>query len=422
MDHFHFKNGALHAENVAIKTIANAVGTPFYCYSSATFTRHVSVLKKAMQPLNPLMCFAVKACPNIAILRLLARLGLGADVVSGGELFRALKAGISPAKIVFSGVGKSRAEMRSALSANIFQFNIESRAELLTLNEEAGKLQKRTSIALRINPDVDAQTHAKISTGKKENKFGISLQEARDIYGDQMSFAHIDFNGISMHIGSQLTQLAPFEAAFSRIRHFVESLMQAGHQVHTLDIGGGLGVPYHDGQTPPCPDAYGKLVARIFKGLEVKLIVEPGRLIAANAGILVSQLLYIKENAGHHYAVIDAGMNDLMRPALYDSEHSIIAVDEATRMDDSLLGDIVGPVCESSDVFAKSAPVGGLKQGDLVAFRTAGAYGASMSNAYNSRLLVPEILVHEDQFHIIRKRPDYDAMLQDEAFAAWQKP
>lgn len=413
MDHFTYKNGILHAEDTAITTIEAGIGTPFYCYSQATLTRHVQVVKDATRALNPLICFAVKACPNIAILHLLGRQGLGADVVSEGEMFRALKAGIAANKIVFSGVGKARREMQAALNAGIFQFNVESKAELLVLNEEAGKIGKKAPVALRINPDVDAKTHAKISTGKKENKFGISMDAATALFDEASSFPNIHLQGISMHIGSQLTDLAPFEEAFTRARQFVENLQSNGHSIKVLDIGGGLGVPYHDGGTPPTPDAYGALVSRIFAGIDAQIVMEPGRLIAGNAGILVAKVLYMKENAGRHYAVLDAGMNDLMRPALYDSHHTILAVEEA-KNHTTRLADIVGPVCESSDVFAKQAPLGNLAEGDLVAFRTAGAYGASMSNMYNSRLNVPEVLVNGQTPTLIRKRPTYEDMLRDE--------
>lgn len=418
MDHFAYKNGQLHAEDVALSTIATAVGTPFYCYAEATFIRHVDVLKQATAPVNPMICFAVKACPNIAILRLLGAQGLGADVVSQGEMFRALKAGIAANRIVFSGVGKARDEMQAALQTGIFQFNVESAAELTVLNEEAQKLGKVAPVALRINPDVDAKTHAKISTGKKENKFGISIAAAKQIFANKAQYPAIKLQGISMHIGSQLTELAPFEAAFARARQFVEDLQSHGHIIDVLDIGGGLGVPYHDGAIPPEPSAYGALVARSFAGINAQIILEPGRLIAGNAGILVAKVLYMKENEGRHYAVLDAGMNDLMRPALYDSHHTVIAVDEALGHT-THNADIVGPVCESSDVFAKQAPFGDLKEGDLVAFRTAGAYGASMSNMYNSRPLVPEVLVSGSQFAIIRKRPSYDDMIADEVFTNW---
>jgi diaminopimelate decarboxylase len=419
MDHFTYKNGELHAENVAITDIANAVGTPFYAYSSATLERHVSVLREALLPLKPMLCFAVKACPNIAILRTLGSAGMGADVVSGGELMRARKAGIAAEHIVFSGVGKTREEIRYALSETIFQFNVESESELHLISEEAARMGAVARIAIRVNPDVDAKTHAKISTGKKENKFGVSMHHALEIYAKAAALPGINIQGVSMHIGSQLTSLAPFEEAYVRARDFVLQLRAQGHQITVLDIGGGLGVPYRDGDVPPPPADYGAMIARIFSDLDVQLICEPGRLIAGNAGVLVTRVLHLKENEGRHYVVVDAGMNDLMRPALYDSHHSIAPIREALQHT-THQADIVGPVCESSDVFAKDEPVGDLIQDDLLAFRTAGAYGASMSGSYNSRALIPEVLVNGDQFAVIRIRPTFEQMTLGETFAPWQ--
>lgn len=419
MDHFTYKSGTLHAENVSLEAIANAVGTPFYCYSDATLTRHVDVLREALTPLTPMICFAVKACPNIAVLRTLGSAGMGADVVSVGELIRARAAGIAANRIVFSGVGKTRDEMTYALKEGIFQFNVESEAELHVLSEEAVKLGLRAPAALRVNPDVDAKTHAKISTGKKENKFGIAFDDARRVYARAASLPGIAVQGVSMHIGSQLTSLEPFEAAYTRARELVLDLRKSGYAITTLDIGGGLGVPYHDGDVPPPPADYGAMIARVLAGLDVTLITEPGRLIAGNAGIMVTRVVHVKENEGRRYIIVDAGMNDLMRPALYDSHHVIVPVSEAHTATNGV-ADIVGPVCESSDVFARNEPVGNVKDGDLMAFRTAGAYGASMSNAYNSRLLIPEVLVKADQYAVIRPRPSYEDMLKAETFAPWQ--
>lgn len=419
MDHFTYKNGELFAENVAISRIAKEIGTPFYAYSSATLERHVNVLREALLPLSPMLCFAVKACPNIAVLRTLSAFGMGADVVSGGELMRARKAGIAAEKIVFSGVGKTREEIRYALAETIFQFNVESESELLLISEEAVRADAIARIAVRVNPDVDAKTHAKISTGKKENKFGVSMRHAHDIYANAAQMPGVKIQGVSMHIGSQLTSLQPFEEAYTRARDFVRELRTQGHTICVLDIGGGLGVPYRDGDVPPPPADYGAMIARIFGDLDIQLICEPGRLIAGNAGVLVTRALHLKENEGRHYIVVDAGMNDLMRPALYDSHHTIAPIREALHAH-THHADIVGPVCESSDVFAKNEPIGALAQGDLLAFRTAGAYGASMSGSYNSRPLVPEILVRGDAFAVIRKRTTYEEMLADEAFAPWQ--
>jgi diaminopimelate decarboxylase len=416
MDHFAYRNGLLHAEDVAISDIAAQVGTPFYCYSSATLTRHAQVFTQAFEPLKPLVCFAVKACSNIAILNLLGRCGLGADVVSGGELRRAIAAGIAPEKIVFSGVGKTAEEMRFALETGIHQFNVESDRELLMLNDVARSMNQRAPIALRVNPDVDAETHAKISTGKKENKFGIDIEMAPVIYKLANSLPHIYVRGISMHIGSQLTSLAPFRAAYLRVKTLVEHLRAEGIMLRSIDLGGGLGVPYAEGDAPPLPLEYGALVQEIFGGTELELIVEPGRLIAGNAGILVSKVLYVKR-AANTYVIVDAGMNDLMRPALYEAVHDMMPVEETTQKTSTVT--VVGPVCESSDVFVKDAALPLPAEGSLMAFRTAGAYGASMSNSYNSRPIIPEILVRGDAFAIIRKRPSYDEMLAAERIPDW---
>ena len=415
MDHFTYQHGTLHAENVALADIAAQVGTPFYCYSSATLKRHVSVFRAALAPLKPLICFAVKANSNLAVLKLLAREGVGADVVSEGEARRAIAAGIEPYNIVFSGVGKTADEMRYALETGIFQFNVESDRELLTLNDIAVSMNKRASIALRVNPDVDAATHAKISTGKKENKFGIDIDVAPALYALAASLPGISVHGVSVHIGSQLTTLEPFRAAYLRVRALVEQLRASGIPIHTIDLGGGLGVPYDD-ETPPLPDAYGAMVCEVFAGFPGQYIFEPGRLIAGNAGLLISTVLYLKR-ASKTYAIIDAGMNDLMRPALYDAVHGVMPVAEPTAETQTL--DVVGPVCESSDVFVKDVTMPATKEGDLVAFRTAGAYGASMANTYNSRLLIPEVLVEGDIFAVVRPRPTYDDMLKLDVIPEW---
>lgn len=414
MDHFTYKQGELYAENVAISRIAAEVGTPFYCYSAATLRRHAQVFAAALTPLKPLICFAVKANSNLAVLKLLGAEGLGADVVSEGEARRALAAGIAAHNIVFSGVGKTAEEMRFALEAGIFQFNVESDRELLQLNDIAVAMKKKAAIALRVNPDVDAATHAKISTGKKENKFGIDINVAPAMYALAQSLPGITVQGVSVHIGSQLTSLEPFRAAYLRVRTLVETLRASGIPIHTIDLGGGLGVPYAS-EAPPLPDAYGVMVQEVFAGFEGRYIFEPGRLIAGNAGVLVSKVLYLKR-AAKTYAILDAGMNDLMRPALYDAVHGLMPVRESSA---TLTADVVGPVCESSDLFMKDTAIPAVHEGDLVAFRTAGAYGASMANSYNSRLLVPEVLVEDDKYAVIRPRPDYDAMLQQDAIPTW---
>jgi diaminopimelate decarboxylase len=416
MDFFTHKHGALHAEDVSITELANAVGTPFYCYSTATITRHVTVFREALSAINPRICFAVKANSNLAVLATMARLGVGADVVSEGEARRAVAAGISPDNIVFSGVGKTADEMRYALSIGIFQFNVESDRELLALNDVAISMGKKAAIALRVNPDVDAKTHAKISTGKSENKFGIAIDDAIKIYKQAASLPGIQVQGISMHIGSQLTQLEPFRAAYLRVRALVEELRNMGISIRTVDLGGGLGVPYAEDDAPPLPLEYGAMVAEIFNGFDAEFIVEPGRLIVGNAGVLVSRVLYIKR-ASRNYLILDAGMNDLMRPALYDALHDLVPVNQTPTATETF--DVVGPVCETSDIFARDVNFPALNEGDLVAFRTAGAYGASMANSYNSRLLIPEVLVRGDQFAVIRPRPTYEQMLGADSIPDW---
>ncbi|MFZ4540655.1 MAG: diaminopimelate decarboxylase [Rickettsiales bacterium] len=416
MDHFSYRNDALYAENVPLAEIALRVGTPFYCYSHATLTRHAQVFTQSLKLVNPLVCFAVKANSNVAVLKTLAAQGLGADVVSEGELRRALAAGISPSKIVFSGVGKTKGEMKFALEAGILQFNVESDRELEVLNAVAGKLGKKAPIALRVNPDVDAKTHAKISTGKKENKFGIDIDDAPRIYAVAQGLPNLLVQGVSVHIGSQLTELAPFEAAYARVRALVESLRASGIAIRTIDLGGGLGVPYSTEDTPPPPAEYGALVSEMFGDFNAQFIFEPGRLICGNAGILVTEVLYVKQ-ASHTYVIVDAGMNDLMRPALYDAVHAIVPVKKSAAKE--TIVSVVGPVCESTDVFVKNVAMSLPQEGDLLAFRTAGAYGSTLSNAYNSRLMVPEVMVRGDQFSVVRPRPGYDAMLAAEMVPDW---
>lgn len=413
------KNGEIHAEEVPLSRIADAIGTPFYCYSTATLKRHVDVLRQALAPRSARICFAVKSNNNIAVLRTLRDAGAGADVVSEGEIRAALAAGIAANQIIFSGVGKTRSEMRFALEHNIFQFNVESDRELLALQEEAEKLGKKAAIAVRVNPDVDAKTHAKISTGKKENKFGVAIDLAPALYELASRLPHIAIQGVSMHIGSQLTQLEPFEAAYIRVRRLVEDLRAKAYAITTLDIGGGLGVPYHeDDAKPPLPAAYGALINRIFDGLDIELILEPGRLIVGNAGVLVSRVIYNKRSENRTYMIIDAAMNDLMRPALYDAYHDICPVIPRNKPPEPV--DIVGPVCETGDTFAYNRRIVLPEEGELVMFKTAGAYGASMSNSYNNRPLIAEVLVSGNQFAVIRPRETYDAMLSRNQFAPWQ--
>ena len=418
MDHFTYHKGELHAEGVALSRIADAVGTPFYCYSSATLTHHVSVLREGLSAFNPLICFAVKANSNIAVLRTLRDAGTGADVVSEGEIRAALAAGIAPAHIIFSGVGKTRSEMRYALSQGIFQFNVESEPELHALSDEAVAAGKTAHIAIRVNPDVDADTHAKISTGKKENKFGVAIDRAPALYAHAASLPGIRVQGVSMHIGSQLTSLAPFEAAYIRARQLVEALRAAGIAIRTLDIGGGLGVPYHADAAIPTPAEYGAMVTRVLAGLDVELIVEPGRLIAGNAGVMVTRVIYVKHEGERDYVIVDAAMNDLMRPALYDAYHTIIPARQSQSPAAPV--DIVGPVCETGDTFALQREMPEASEGDLLVFRTAGAYGASMSGTYNLRPLIPEVLVKDNAFSIIRRRQTYEELLARDSFAEWQ--
>jgi diaminopimelate decarboxylase len=418
MDHFSYRQGIYHAEEVAIPALAEAIGTPFYCYSSATLTHHYRVFHDALASLNPRICFAVKANSNLGVLATLAQLGSGADVVSEGEARRALAAGIPAEKIVFSGVGKTKDEMRFALEQEIFQFNVESDRELIALSEVASGMGVVAPVALRVNPDVDAATHAKISTGKKENKFGIAMERAPEIYALAATLPGIRVVGISVHIGSQLTSLAPFRTAYHKLRELVLQLRAVGHPITRIDLGGGLGVPYLQSDTaPPPPADYATIIREAVGDLGATLMFEPGRLIAGNAGILVTRVLYVKQAAEHLYVIVDAGMNDLMRPALYDARHEILPI----RMSDAPLTKVTvaGPVCESSDVFAKDILLPLPAEGDLLALRTAGAYGASMANGYNSRLLIPEVLVKGSDYALTRPRPTYEAMLSAEQLPWW---
>jgi len=419
MNHFAFHGGALYAEDVPLSAIATAVGTPFYCYSSATLERHYRVFADAMGK-DALVAFSVKANGNLAVLKTLANLGAGADVVSGGELKRALAAGIAAAKIVFSGVGKTKAEMALGLKSGIYQFNVESEAELLALNAVAGALGVKAPVAFRVNPDVDAKTHAKISTGSAETKFGIPWSQVHQAYATAATLANIEIVGVDVHIGSQITDLTPFEAAFKRVVDLVGALRAEGHAISRIDLGGGLGVPYrHDNLPPPDPAAYGALAARITQGTGARLIMEPGRLIAANAGILVASVIYVKQSENKQFLIVDAGMNDLLRPALYDAHHEIVAVREPRPDDAWAQYDVVGPVCETSDIFAADRPLPVLKSDDLIAILTTGAYGAVMSSAYNARPLAPEVLVKGGEWAVVRPRMDDDATLGNDRIPPW---
>ena len=420
MHHFHYSHGQLHAEDVAIRTIADSVGTPFYIYSSATLERHYEVLAHAFRDLNALICFAVKANSNQAVLATMARLGAGMDVVSEGELRRARAAGVPASKIIFAGVGKMRPEMAYALEEGIFGFNVESQAELLALSEVATSLGKTAKTAIRVNPDVDAKTHAKISTGKAENKFGVPYAEARALYAEAAQLPGIKVSGIHMHIGSQITDLAPFRAAFGRLRELALALKADGIALEHLDIGGGLGVPYRgSNDVPPHPDEYAAVVRETLGDLGLKLALEPGRMIVGNAGILVTRVTYVKEGADKTFTIVDAAMNDLIRPTLYEAHHDIWPVDESQMAMAPVQQDIVGPVCETGDFLAEDRALPPFAAGDLMAVMTAGAYGAVMSSTYNTRLLIPEVLVRGDQFAVVRPRPSYEALIGADLLPEW---
>ena len=419
MNHFAYKNGVLCAEDVALDRLAAEVGTPFYCYSSATLARHYKVFAEAL-PADALIAFSVKANGNLAVLKTLARLGAGADVVSGGELKKARAAGIAADKIVFSGVGKTDEEMRLALSEGIYQFNVESEPELLALNRNALTLRKRAPVTLRVNPDVDAKTHAKITTGTAETKFGIPFVHARDLYARAAKLPGIEIVGVDVHIGSQLTDLQPFEEAFRRVGTLVAQLRADGHAISRLDLGGGLGVPYErDNNPPPDPAAYGAMVSAVTRDLGCRLIFEPGRLIAANAGVLVSRVIYVKHGDAKQFLIIDAGMNDLIRPALYDSHHQIVPLREPAPGARHVAYDVVGPVCETSDLFAAARSLPELKDGDLVAIMSAGAYGAVMASAYNARPPAPEVLVAGGDWSVVRSRLTHEQLIAQDTLPAW---
>jgi len=420
VDHFLYRNGHLHAEDVAMSDIAAAVGTPFYCYSAATLSRHFLLFKEALEPLPSLVCFAVKSNSNVAVLKLLGDLGAGMDVVSIGEYLRAKAAGVPGERIVFSGVGKTPAEMRMALEGGIRQFNVESEPELEALSAVASAMGLEAPITLRVNPDVDAKTHEKISTGRKEDKFGVPISRAREIYARAAALPGIKVIGVDMHIGSQLTDLAPFEAAYTKMRGLVEELRADGHTIERLDLGGGLGIPYTRGnEAPPLPVEYGAMVKRVLGDLGCEIEIEPGRLISGNAGMLVSQVIYRKKAEEREFLIIDAAMNDLVRPAMYGSHHDIVPLVEPAAGEPQVAVDVVGPICESGDTFAKQRAMPLVQAGELVGFRSAGAYGAVMSSEYNSRPLVPEVLVSGDHFAVIRPRPTYDEMIARDTIPAW---
>jgi diaminopimelate decarboxylase len=419
MNHFEYRAGKLFAEDVDLTKLAEEAGTPLYVYSSATLERHYRVFANAF-PAGTLIAFSVKANGNLAVLKTLGQLGAGADVVSGGELKKALAAGIPPERIVFSGVGKTAREMKLGLEAGIHQFNVESEPELEALNEAALALDMRAPVTIRVNPNVDARTHAKITTGTSETKFGIPWSRACDAYAQAGKLAGIKIVGVDMHIGSQVTELGPFEQAFARMAELITTLRSSGHEITRADLGGGLGVPYRlDNSPPPDPTAYARIVEELMKGLGVDLIFEPGRLIAANAGILLSRVIYVKDGEAKKFLIIDAAMNDLLRPALYDAHHDILSVNEALPDAPRQHYDIVGPICETTDIFARDREMPVLKSGDLVAIMTAGAYGAVMSSAYNARPPAAEVLVRGDAWSVVRPRMSEDALVEMDRLPDW---
>ncbi|WP_065329005.1 diaminopimelate decarboxylase [Tritonibacter mobilis] len=420
MDHFLYRDGALHAEDVPVAEIAATVGTPFYVYSTATLLRHFRLFDEALEGTDHLVCYAMKAASNQAILKTLAAAGAGMDVVSEGEYRRAKAAGVPGDKIVFSGVGKTADEIRCALSGGIRQFNVESEPEMEVINAVALELGTTAPITVRVNPDVDAKTHAKIATGKSENKFGIPIARAREVYAHAASLPGLEVIGIDVHIGSQLTDLAPFRLAYQKVAELTQALREDGHDIRRLDLGGGLGIPYtRSNEAPPLPVEYGQMIKEELGHLGCEIEIEPGRLVAGNAGIMVSKVIYVKEGEGRDFLILDGAMNDLIRPAMYEAYHDIIPVVEPTPGLEPKPYDIVGPVCESGDTFAKQRQMPPLGAGDLVAFRSAGAYGAVMSSEYNSRPLIPEVLAHGDQFAVIRQRPTFDEMINRDTIPEW---
>jgi diaminopimelate decarboxylase len=420
MDHFLYRDGALYAEDVPLADIAAEVGTPFYVYSTATLLRHFRLFEEALGGLDHLVCYAMKAASNQAILKTLAEAGAGMDVVSEGEYLRARAAGVPGDRIVFSGVGKTAREMETALSGGIRQFNVESEPEMQLLSEVAQKLGKVAPITIRVNPDVDARTHAKIATGKSENKFGIPIARARDVYALAARLPGLEVMGIDVHIGSQLTELEPFRLAYAKVAELTETLRADGHDIRRLDLGGGLGIPYERSNTaPPLPLEYGAMIRETLGHLGCEIEIEPGRLIAGNAGLMVTSVIYVKSGEGRDFLILDGAMNDLIRPAMYEAHHDIVPVREPAPGTELRPYDIVGPVCETGDTFARGRNMPPLAAGDLVAFRSAGAYGAVMSSEYNTRPLIPEVLVKADQFAVIRRRPTFDEMINRDTIPEW---
>jgi diaminopimelate decarboxylase len=420
MNHFHYRNREMFAEEVPLKRIAQEVGTPAYIYSLATLKRHYKVFDQAFAKVPHIVCFSVKANSNLALLRTFAKEGSGFDIVSGGELFRALKVGGDPKKIVFSGVGKKKDEIQYALNAGILMFNVESEEELIALNEIAAGIGKKAPISLRVNPDVDPQTHPYISTGMKKSKFGVDIKKSLETYKKAVSLSNIDVIGVDCHIGSQLTSVTPFVDALSKVREYLDRVLagemkKEGTQIRYLDLGGGLGINYHD-ETPPLPEEYADAVIQGLEGLNITLILEPGRVIVGNAGILLTEVQYIKETDTKKFVIVDGGMNDLIRPALYGSYQAIQPVEE--NQAEKIVADVVGPICESGDFFAKDREIGRPKRGDLLAVMSAGAYGFTMASNYNSHPKPPEVLVDGDQYYVVRKRESLDDLINGETIPA----
>ena len=417
MDHFQLKNGTLHAEGVPLTRIAEDVGTPVYVYSRATLERHAQVFRDGIAPVGKShIAFAIKSNPNRAVLRVLAKQGYGADVVSGGEISRAIAAGMRPEDVVFSGVGKTRAELEQALDTGIGQFNIELEEEGDVLAQIAASKGMTASATLRVNPDVDAGTHAKISTGKKENKFGVAIDQAPAIFDRLAKLPGLNLRGVALHIGSQLFDLDPLEAAYARVGQLVADLRAMGHGIDRVDLGGGLGVPYKTSENPPSPADYGQMVARVTKGWDAMLMFEPGRVIVGNAGVLLTKVIWVKPGVINPYVIVDAAMNDLARPAMYDAWHDFAAV---TPNGEKMVANIAGPVCESGDTFAMGREIDRVSSGDLAVFRTAGAYGATMASTYNSRPLVPEVMVDGDDYAVVADRIAAETILAAERIPSW---
>jgi len=420
MDHFLYKDGELHAEDVPLSCIARQVGTPVYVYSAATLTRHFTLFRQALDWTDHLVCFAVKSNSNLAVLKLMGDLGAGMDVVSGGEYARARAAGVPGDRIVFSGVGKTLAEMRMTIEGGIRQFNIESEPEMRALSALAASMGATVPVAIRVNPDVDARTHEKIATGKSDNKFGIPISRALEVYAEAAALPGLKVVGVDVHIGSQLTDLDPFRMAYRKVADLTQALRADGHQITRLDLGGGLGIPYRrDNNAPPLPIEYGQVIRDTVGHLGCEIEIEPGRNIVGNAGVLLSQVIYVKSGENRDFLIVDAAMNDLLRPAMYGAHHDIVPVIEPALGAAVHPYDVVGPVCESGDTFQKGAELPEMAAGGLIAFRSAGAYGAVMASEYNSRPLVPEVLVQGDHFAVIRARPTYEEMLGRDSIPAW---